>query len=158
VFQRGGLKPARAFWFMAAPRGSARQPFNLPRRFGATVFTTAGSEAKCAAMLEAGRGPGDQLPRKDFVEAVKEATGGKGADLILDMVGGDYITRNYQAAAIEGRIVQIAFLNGRKAEADFSLADDEAADPYRLNAARARHRLQGGIAERTAPACLAAAQ
>jgi NADPH2:quinone reductase len=85
------------------------------------VLATAGSEAKCTAMRELGADVAINYRETDFVEVVKEATGGKGVDLILDMVGGDYITRNYQAAAVEGRIVQIAFLRGRKAEADFAL-------------------------------------
>mgnify|MGYP000284818363 CR=1 FL=1 len=93
----------------------------LAKAFGARVLATAGSEAKCTAMRELGADVAINYRDTDFVEAVREATGGKGADLILDMVGGDYITRNYQAAAVEGRIVQIAFLGGAKAEANFSL-------------------------------------
>jgi NADPH2:quinone reductase len=94
----------------------------------------------------------------DFVEAIKEETGGKGVDLILDMVGGDYITRNYQAAAIEGRIVQIAFLNGRKAEADFSLLMMKRLT-HTGSTLRARDiAFKAVIAERTASPCLAASQ
>ena len=72
---------------------------------------------------------------EDFVAAVKDATGGKGADVILDMVGGDYVARNYHAAAVEGRIVQIATQRRRGGEHRFRQADGEAADPYRLDAA-----------------------
>jgi NADPH2:quinone reductase len=121
VFQRGGLKAGESFLVHGGTSGIGTTAIQLAKAFGAKVFATAGSEVKCAAMLDLGADLAINYKQSDFVEAVKEATGGKGVDLILDMVGGDYITRNYQAAAVEGRIVQIAFLNGRKAEADFSL-------------------------------------
>ena len=121
VFQRGGLKSGETFLVHGGTSGIGTTAIQLAKAFGARVLATAGSEAKCAAMRDLGADLAINYHDTDFVEAVKEATGGKGADLILDMVGGDYITRNYQAAAIEGRIVQIAFLRGRKAEADFSL-------------------------------------
>jgi len=121
VFQRGGLKSGETFLVHGGTSGIGTTAIQLAKAFGARVLATAGSEAKCAAMRELGADLAINYRDTDFVEAVKDATGGKGADLILDMVGGDYINRNYQAAAVEGRIVQIAFLNGRKAEADFSL-------------------------------------
>jgi NADPH2:quinone reductase len=121
VFQRGGLKAGESFLVHGGTSGIGTTAIQLAKAFGAKVFATAGSEAKCAAILDLGADLAINYKQSDFVEASKEETGGKGVDLILDMVGGDYITRNYQAAAIEGRIVQIAFLNGRKAEADFSL-------------------------------------
>mgnify|MGYP003644438214 CR=1 len=121
VFQRGGLKAGETFLVHGGTSGIGTTAIQLAKAFGAKVIATAGSEAKCAAMLELGADHAINYRDTDFVEAVKEATQGKGADLILDMVGGDYITRNYQAAAVEGRIVQIAFLRGRKAEVDFSL-------------------------------------
>jgi NADPH2:quinone reductase len=121
VFQRGGLKAGESFLVHGGTSGIGTTAIQLAKAFGAKVFATAGSEAKCAAILDLGADLAINYKQSDFVEVLKEETGGKGVDLILDMVGGDYITRNYQAAAIEGRIVQIAFLNGRKAEADFSL-------------------------------------
>jgi len=121
VFQRGGLKKGETFLVHGGTSGIGTTAIQLAKAFGARVLATAGSEAKCAAMLDLGADLAINYRETDFVEAVKQATDGKGANLILDMVGGDYINRNYQAAAIEGRIVQIAFLNGRKAEADFSL-------------------------------------
>lgn len=121
VFQRGGLKPGETFLVHGGTSGIGTTAIQLAKAFGARVLATAGSETKCAAMRELGADLAINYRDTDFVEAVKDATNGKGANLILDMVGGDYITRNYQAAAIEGRIVQIAFLRGRKAEADFSL-------------------------------------
>lgn len=121
VFQRGGLKSGETFLVHGGTSGIGTTAIQLAKSFGATVLATAGSEVKCTAMRELGADVAINYRETDFVEAVKEATGGKGVDLILDMVGGDYITRNYQAAAVEGRIVQIAFLRGRKAEADFAL-------------------------------------
>ena len=76
--------------------------------------------------------------------ATKAATGGQGADVILDMVGGDYVPRNYAAARVDGRIVQIAFLHGPKVELDLQAVDDEAARPYRLDAAPALGGGKGG--------------
>ena len=121
VFQRGGLKSGETFLVHGGTSGIGTTAIQLAKAFGATVLATAGSEAKCTAMRELGADLAINYRETDFVEAVKEATGGKGVDLILDMVGGDYITRNFQAAAVEGRIVQIAFLRGRKAEVDFAL-------------------------------------
>lgn len=121
VFQRGGLKAGETFLVHGGTSGIGTTAIQLAKAFGARVLATAGSKAKCTAMRELGADVAINYRDTDFVEAVSEATGGKGADLILDMVGGDYINRNYQAAAIEGRIVQIAFLRGRKAEVDFAL-------------------------------------
>lgn len=121
VFQRGRLKPGETFLVHGGTSGIGTTAIQLAKAFGARVLATAGSETKCAAMRELGADVAINYHDSDFVEVVKEATGSKGADLILDMVGGDYINRNYQAAAVEGRIVQIAFLKGRKAEVDFSL-------------------------------------
>ena len=84
------------------------------------MIATAGSAEKCEACTKLGADRVVNYRSEDFVAAVKEATGGKGADVILDMVGGEYIARNYDAAAVDGRIVQIAFLQGAKASADFS--------------------------------------
>ncbi|MDP2732157.1 MAG: NAD(P)H-quinone oxidoreductase, partial [Hoeflea sp.] len=121
VFQRGGLKQGETFLVHGGTSGIGTTAIQLAKAFGARVLATAGSETKCAAMLDLGADLAINYRDTDFVEAVRQATDGKGADLILDMVGGDYINRNYQAAAVDGRIVQIAFLNGRRAEADFSL-------------------------------------
>ena len=92
----------------------------LASALGARVIATAGSAEKCALCESLGAIRAINYREEDFVEAAKEATGGHGADVILDMVGGDYIGRNYAAAAIEGRIVQIAFLRGARAEVDFT--------------------------------------
>ena len=121
VFQRGGLKAGETFLVHGGTSGIGTTAIQLAKAFGARVLATAGSEAKCAAMRDLGADVAINYRESDFVEEVRQATGGKGVDLILDMVGGDYINRNYKAAAVDGRIVQIAFLKGRQAEVDFSL-------------------------------------
>src|SRR5207302_10432876 len=89
------------------------------KAFGARVIATAGSAEKCDACRKLGADVAVNYRSEDFVAATKAATGGKGAELILDMVGGDYIERNYEAAAVEGRVVQIAFQGSPKATVDF---------------------------------------
>src|SRR6185437_6656719 len=88
----------------------------LAKEFGARVITTAGSDEKCAAARKIGADVAINYKTEDFVAATKAATNDRGAEVILDMVGGDYIVRNYDAAAVEGRIVQIAFQGGPKAD------------------------------------------
>ena len=99
--------------------GIGTTAIQLAKAFGARVITTAGSEEKCEACRKLGADVAVNYKTEDFVAATKAATGDKGADVILDMVGGDYIARNYEAAAVEGRIVQIAFQGGPKAEVNF---------------------------------------
>ena len=120
VFQRGGLQPGETLLVHGGSSGIGTTAIQLAKAFGSPVITTAGSADKCQACLDLGADRAVNYRQEDFVEAVREATDGKGVDVILDMVGGDYISRNYDAAAIEGRVVQIAFLRGRMAEADFS--------------------------------------
>ncbi|SEM09541.1 putative NAD(P)H quinone oxidoreductase, PIG3 family [Bosea lupini] len=119
VFQRGGLKKGESFMVHGGTSGIGTTAIQLAKAFGATVLATAGSDEKCAACRDLGADHAINYRTEDFVAAAKAATGGRGVDLILDMVGGDYINRNYDAAAESGRIVQIAFLNGPKAEVDF---------------------------------------
>lgn len=120
VFQRGGLKKGESFMVHGGTSGIGTTAIQLAKTFGATVLATAGSDEKCAACRELGADHAINYRSEDFVAASKAATGGRGVNLILDMVGGDYINRNYEAAAESGRIVQIAFLNGPKAEVNFS--------------------------------------
>ena len=120
VFERGGLGAGDVLLVHGGTSGIGTTAIQLATAFGAKVITTAGSDAKCQACLDLGATHAINYREADFVEAVKEATGGKGANVILDMVGGDYIERNYQAAAVDGRIVQIAFLGGSKANVDFT--------------------------------------
>ncbi|WP_099865640.1 NAD(P)H-quinone oxidoreductase [Pararhizobium haloflavum] len=120
VFERGGLKGGETLLVHGGTSGIGTTAIQLAKAFDARVIATAGSKEKCEVCRDLGADHAINYREEDFVDAVKAVTDGHGADVILDMVGGDYISRNYSAAAIEGRIVQIAFLNGRKAEADFS--------------------------------------
>jgi len=119
VFERGGLKEGETLLVHGGSSGIGTTAIQLAKQFGATVFVTAGSEEKCEACRKLGADLAINYKTEDFVAKVKEATGGKGADVILDMVGGDYIERNYEAASVEGRIVQIAFQGSPKATVDF---------------------------------------
>jgi putative PIG3 family NAD(P)H quinone oxidoreductase len=120
VFERGRLKEGESFLVHGGSSGIGTAAIQLAAAFGAKVIATAGSTEKCAVCLRLGAERAVNYREEDFVAAAKEATGGKGVDVILDMVGGDYVGRNYEAAAVDGRIVQIAFLQGAKASADFS--------------------------------------
>jgi len=120
VFQRGRLQAGESFLVHGGSSGIGTTAIQLAKAFGATVLATAGSDEKCRACRELGADHAINYRTEDFVAAAKAATGGHGVDLILDMVGGDYIDRNYEAAADQGRIVQIAFLNGPKTTVNFS--------------------------------------
>ncbi|WP_265516339.1 NAD(P)H-quinone oxidoreductase [Nitratireductor luteus] len=120
VFQRGGLKPGETLLVHGGSSGIGTAAIQLGTAFGSTVLATAGTEVKCAACTDLGAARAINYREEDFVERVQELTDGRGADVILDMVGGDYIDRNYEAAAMDGRIVQIAFLSGIKATVNFS--------------------------------------
>ena len=119
VFERGGLKSGETLLVHGGTSGIGTTAIMLAKEFGAKVIVTAGSDEKCAACRALGADLAVNYKTEDFVAAVKAATDGKGADVILDMVGGDYIERNYEAAAMEGRIVQIAFQGSSKATVDF---------------------------------------
>jgi putative PIG3 family NAD(P)H quinone oxidoreductase len=115
VFERAGLKPGETLLVHGGSSGIGTTAILLAKAFGATVIVTAGSAAKCAACLELGADRAINYRDTDFVQAVLNATAGKGADVILDMVGGEYLSRNLAAAAVDGRITQIATLGGAKA-------------------------------------------
>jgi NADPH2:quinone reductase len=119
MVERGGLKSGETFLVHGGTSGIGTTAIQLAKALGARVIATAGSAEKCAACRKLGADVAINYKTDDFVAATKVATGDKGADLILDMVGGDYIARNYEAAAVEGRIVQIAFQGGPKAEVNF---------------------------------------
>jgi NADPH2:quinone reductase len=119
VFERGGLKEGETLLVHGGSSGIGTTAIQLAKQFGAKVFTTAGSEDKCEACRKLGADVAINYKTEDFVAKVKDATQGKGVDVILDMVGGDYIERNYEAASVEGRIVQIAFQGSPKATVDF---------------------------------------
>ncbi len=119
VFERGALKAGEVFLVHGGSSGIGTTAIMMARVWGARVFATAGSDDKCRACEKLGAEAAINYRSGDFVEVVKAATDGHGADVILDMVGGDYIARNIRLAARDGRIVNIAFLNGSKAEVDF---------------------------------------
>jgi len=119
VFERGALKKGETLLVHGGTSGIGTTAIMLAKEFGARVITTAGSANKCEAARKLGADVAINYTTEDFVAAAKKATNDKGAELILDMVGGDYIGRNYEAAAVEGRIVQIAFQGGPKAEVNF---------------------------------------
>jgi NADPH2:quinone reductase len=118
VFERGGLKKGETLLVHGGSSGIGTVAIMLGKSFGATVVVTVGSPEKCAACLRLGADTAINYKTEDFVARTKEATGGKGADVILDMIGGDYVPRNFAAAADEGRIVQIATQHGVKTEID----------------------------------------
>ena len=117
VFERGGLKAGERFLVHGGSSGIGTTAIQLASAFGARVFATAGSAGKCAVCTELGAERAVNYRAEDFVEILR-AEGG--ADLILDMVGGDYLPRNVRALADDGRLVQIAFLSGPKVELNFA--------------------------------------
>jgi len=119
AFERGGLRSGETLLVHGGTSGIGTVAIQLAKAFGARVVTTAGSAEKCEAARRLGADLAVNYKTEDFVKATKDATGGKGAEVILDMVGGDYIERNYEAAGVEGRIVQIAFQGSPKAMVDF---------------------------------------
>lgn len=119
TFERGGLKSGETLLIHGGSSGIGTTAIQLAKAFGARVITTAGSQEKCEACRKLGADVAVNYKTEDFVTATKTTTGDKGAEVIVDMVGGDYIARNYEAAAVEGRIVQIAFQGSPKATVDF---------------------------------------
>ena len=158
VFERGALKKGETLLVHGGSSGIGTTAIQLASAFGAYVVTTAGSEEKCAACLKLGADRAINYQSEDFVALTKDATGGRGADVILDMVGGDYVARNYEAAAIEGRIVQIATQGGSKRQPGFLQADGQAPRSHRLDAAAAHGRVQGRDRRRARSQGLAAAR
>jgi putative PIG3 family NAD(P)H quinone oxidoreductase len=118
VFERAGLEPGEWLLVHGGTSGIGTTAIQIGAALGAKVIVTVGSAEKAEACLKLGAVRAVNYAEEDFVEAVRETTGGHGADVILDMVGGDYIERNLRAAALEGHIVQIAFLKGSKVEID----------------------------------------
>jgi putative PIG3 family NAD(P)H quinone oxidoreductase len=119
VFDRGQLKAGEKLLIHGGSSGIGTTAIQLAKAFGATVFVTAGSPEKCRACIGLGADLAINYKQEDFVTECKKATDDYGVDLILDMVAGDYISRNISLAAPDGRIVIIAGLQGFKVEADF---------------------------------------
>lgn len=120
VFERGRLQAGETFLVHGGSSGIGTTAIQLAAARGARVFATAGSPEKCEACVALGAERAIDYRGEDFVAVTQGLTGKRGVDVILDMVGGDYIPRNVRALAIEGRLVQIAFLGGSKAELNFA--------------------------------------
>ena len=118
VFDRGRLKPGESFLVHGGSSGIGTTAIQLARTFGARVFATAGSPEKCKVCQELGAERAIDYRREDFAEVIQEATQGRGVDVILDMVGGSYVEKDLRSLAVEGRLVQIAFLQGSKVTLD----------------------------------------
>jgi NADPH:quinone reductase len=120
VFDRGRLQAGETILIHGGASGIGTTAIMLARAFGATVYATAGTPEKCAACERLGATRAINYRTEDFLEVVRAATAGAGADLVLDMVGGDYVSRNLEALAVEGRLVQIAFLRGGRVEVNLA--------------------------------------
>src|ERR1700750_318461 len=120
VFERGALQAGETLLIHGGSSGIGTLGIQLAKAFGAKVIVTVGAPEKAAACRKLGADHAINYKTEDFVAEVKTATAGAGANLILDMVGGDYVERNYDAAAVDGRVVQIATLGGPKATVNFA--------------------------------------
>jgi putative PIG3 family NAD(P)H quinone oxidoreductase len=116
VFERGRLTAGESILIHGGSSGIGTTAIQLARTFGARVFATAGSDGKCAACRELGAELAINYRTTDFVAAVRETTGGGGVNLVLDMVGGEYLQRNLECLAMDGRLVQIGQLGGWKSQ------------------------------------------
>ena len=114
------LKAGETLLVHGGTSGIGTTAIQIAKALGARVIVTAGSEEKCAFCHRLGADLAINYRTADFVSEVKAFTAKKGVEVILDMIGGDYVERNYEAAAVEGRIVQIAFQRGPKASVDFT--------------------------------------
>lgn len=119
VVERGQLKAGERFLVHGGAGGIGTTAIQLAKALGAEVFTTAGGPEKCAACRKLGADHAIDYRSEDFVAVIKEATGGKGVNVILDMIGGDYLPRNIKSLGMDGRMVSIAFMNGSTAEVNF---------------------------------------
>ncbi len=120
VFERGALKPGEWLLVHGGSSGIGTTAIQLARTFAAKVLTTVGSAEKKAFCERLGAERAIDYHKEDFVAVARQVTDGQGVDVILDMVGGDYVARNLKALAVEGRLVQIAWLEGAVVEANFA--------------------------------------
>jgi putative PIG3 family NAD(P)H quinone oxidoreductase len=120
VFERGRLQAGETLLVHGGASGIGTTTIQLAKAMGATVFATAGSDERCQACLKLGADRAINYKTEDFAKVVKEATAGKGVDVILDMVAGSYLARNLDSLGMEGRLVLIATLGGAKAEANLN--------------------------------------
>jgi len=120
LFQRGHLKAGESLLVHGGSSGIGLTAIQLAKAFGATVYSTAGSDEKNRACMKAGADAAINYKLQDFVAETLHLSDGKGVDMVLDMVGGDYVERNLKALAVEGRLIQIAFLQGPKVNVDLT--------------------------------------
>lgn len=118
VFDRAGLKRNERFLVHGGSSGIGITAIQMAKSLGSKVFTTAGSKEKCAACLRLGADVAVNYHEQDYVKVLKEATDRQGVDVILDIVGGDYVARNLELAAKDGRIVSLSFIKGSRIEID----------------------------------------
>ena len=143
VFERGALKSGETLLVHGGASGIGTTAIQLAKAFGARVIVTAGTQEKCEACRKLGADVAINYKTQDFVAATKKATDGKGADVILDMIGGAYIERNYEAAADRGPHRADRLPGRAQGGSQFHAADAQAPAPHRLDPARARGRRQG---------------
>jgi NADPH2:quinone reductase len=120
VFDRGRLRSGETLLVHGGSGGVGTTAIQLGRAFGARVFATAGSPEKCGACESLGAEKAIDHRREDFVAVIRERTDGRGVDVILDVLGGDALARNLDCLAVDGRLVQIAFLKGARAEVNLA--------------------------------------
>ena len=120
VFDRGRLQPGESFLVHGGSSGIGTTAIQLASHLGSRVLTTAGSDEKCSKCKELGASVAINYRTEDFAQRIEQETGGKGVDVILDMVGGEYTAKNLQSLALEGRLVQISTLKGAKVEVNIS--------------------------------------
>ena len=155
VFERGRLRSGETLLVHGGASGIGTTAIVLAKACGARVIVTAGTAAKCAACRELGADFAINYREGDFVEATQRATDGKGADVILDMVGGDYVARNVAASAVDGRIELIALQGGAKAELDLRALLSKrltlSASTLRAQPVPSKGRLVAAVRERVWP-------
>ena len=155
IFERAALKPGEWLLVHGGASGIGTTAIPIAAALGAKVMATVGGAEKAHVCRELGATRAINYHEEDFVEAVHEMTGGNGADVILDMVGGDYVERDLKAAALEGRIVQIAFLKGSKVELDLMRLMLRrltlTGSTLRVQSAKAKARMAKAIEERIWP-------
>jgi putative PIG3 family NAD(P)H quinone oxidoreductase len=116
LFQRGRLAPGEHVLIHGGTSGIGTTAIQLARAWGATVYATAGSREKCDACLRLGATAAIDYRAEDFVHVIRERTSGRGVDVILDIIGGDYLPRNLESLALNGRLVQIGLIGGAKSQ------------------------------------------
>ena len=120
LFERGALKPGESVLIHGGSSGIGTTAIQLAKAFGARIFTTAGSREKCQACEALGAELAIEYKREDFAQVIKEKNGGRGVDVILDMIGGDYFQRNINSLSMDGRLVNIAYTRGATVEVNFN--------------------------------------